>query len=114
MSLNKKVGQRMRMIRQSKGLKQGELAKNLNVQASLLSMYELGHREPPIKLLDIFCDYFDISLSQFFRFEQLYIDNEKKSQFDDILLQLQNLTGELEKKYFEKLNGKRIAEPIAG
>lgn len=109
-SLNKKIGQRIRMIRQSKGLKQGYLAKNLNLQSSLLSMYELGRREPPIKFLNIFCDYFHISLSQFFRFEVLNIEGESKSQLDEVLLKLQKIENELEEKYLEKINGKRIAE----
>lgn len=113
MLLNKKIGHRIRSIRQSNELKQGELAKILEIQPSLLSMYELGHREPPVKFLDEFCNYFEISLAQFFRFDDLNIDTKEKSQLDDVLLQLQNLTGELENRFFKKLAGEHIAKSIS-
>ena len=38
---------------------------------------------------------------------------KEKSQLDDVLLQLQNLTGELENRFFKKLAGEHIAKSIS-
>lgn len=64
--LRQQIGKRIKMIRVTSGLKQKDLAPELNMAPSLLSMYEQGAREPSISFLFAFLERFGMTLSQFF------------------------------------------------
>lgn len=54
-------GERLKNLRESKGLKQTELAEKLNLTSAALSQYEKGVREPNSEMLKKIADYFDVS-----------------------------------------------------
>jgi transcriptional regulator with XRE-family HTH domain len=66
MELKYEIGIRLKTIRNLSGRKQNELAKHLEVNSSLLSMFENGKREPSLSFIFEFCKYYDMSLDQFF------------------------------------------------
>ncbi len=100
MDLNKKIGQRIKIIRLLTETKQKELAKELNVQASLLSLYEQGKREPSISFLKSFCDYTDMSLAQFFTL--LEEPNKSKAGDEELFGLMKELTESVSN--LEKIN----------
>lgn len=56
------VGERITALRKKAGLSQDQLAKQLNVCASAIGMYEQGRREPSIKTLIALSQVFCVSL----------------------------------------------------
>ena len=49
-------------LRISKGLNQAELAKELNLSRSSISMYETGERNPSFEGLELIADYFNVDI----------------------------------------------------
>lgn len=56
------VGYRITALRKKAGLSQDQLAKQINVCASAIGMYEQGRREPSIKTLVALSQVFGVSL----------------------------------------------------
>ena len=56
------IGERLRMLRKKKGLRQKELAEILNIEKANISLYELGKSDPPDNIKVEIAKYFDISL----------------------------------------------------
>lgn len=54
-------GKRLKLLRENKGLTQKELAENLNINRSRLSLYELDEREPDQQLTIQIAAYFGVS-----------------------------------------------------
>jgi len=50
-------------LRRARGLTQAELAQQLGVSKSAVSMYERGNREPELELLQAMADFFQVSVS---------------------------------------------------
>ena len=55
------LGNRIKMLREEKGLKQEELAKMMSVSPSTIGMYEINKREPNNELILKLADYFNVS-----------------------------------------------------
>ena len=55
-------GRHLKMLRQSKGLTQRQLAKNIGASESGVQNYELGTRKPTYDMLIALADYFDVPL----------------------------------------------------
>lgn len=55
------IGQKLRKLRESKGLTQKELGRRLCVTAASVSMYELDSRRPSYEVLIRYVDVFNIS-----------------------------------------------------
>ena len=53
---------RLREIRKSRGISQLKLAMDMNTSQNTISRYETGEREPGIRELLFFADYFDVSV----------------------------------------------------
>lgn len=53
----------LRELRISNNLTQDQLAKNLNLGRSRISMYERGEREPDIETLELISDYFNVDMN---------------------------------------------------
>lgn len=53
---------RLRYLRNEKGLSQMELSKILNISKSSVNMYERGEREPGLKMLELIADTFNVDL----------------------------------------------------
>ena len=56
------VGERITVLRKRAKLSQEQLAKQLNVSASTIGMYEQGRREPSIRTLIALSQIFGVSL----------------------------------------------------
>lgn len=68
---------KIRNLRESYGLASSKLASELNVNVSTISAIETGKNFPSVQLLEKICNYFEISLAEFFS-----EDNITKSQSD--------------------------------
>lgn len=55
-------GERLKRLRQEKGLGQIQLAKELDVGKSIISMWELGKCEPTLSKLVVIAKFFDVSI----------------------------------------------------
>lgn len=55
------LNEKIKKLRTDSNLTQAELAKNINITRSALSLYELGKREPDTKTLIKIANYFDVS-----------------------------------------------------
>lgn len=52
----------LKTLRNSHGLTQGELAKQLKMSRSTIGMYESGAREPDFETLELIADYFNVDI----------------------------------------------------
>ena len=91
------LGTRLKMIRLYGQLKQKDLAKILNIPSPLLSMYEQGKREPSLAFLELFCNYFNISLSQLFAFHKSNASKNFSIEQKEIIDDLAKVLTQLEK-----------------
>lgn len=55
--------EKLKELRQQKGMTQSELAKLLNMQRSTLGMYETGKREPNFEILNMFANFFNVDMN---------------------------------------------------
>ena len=55
--------ERLRELRQNKGLSQSQLADALNISKSAIRMYELGKREPDLETLEGIADFFNVDIN---------------------------------------------------
>ncbi|WP_052263141.1 helix-turn-helix domain-containing protein [Clostridium tyrobutyricum] len=55
-------GDRLKELRESKNLKQSELANELGIGRTTLSHYELNNRQPDFNTLEKIANYFDVSI----------------------------------------------------
>jgi len=60
--VNNFFGERLRELRKESGLRQDELAENLNFARATISYYETGARIPDIQKISIIADFFDVSV----------------------------------------------------
>lgn len=97
MALRTMIGNRMKMIRVYANLKQKDLANSLGIPASILSLYEQGKREPTLTFISKFCEYFKISVSQFFASEHFESRERTESEIQRISSSLGTILSELEK-----------------
>lgn len=70
-----KFQRKLKELRKTNHLTQGELGKILGVGASTISMYENGERMPNYDMLETIADYFNVNMSTL-------IDNEEKLRED--------------------------------
>lgn len=59
--MSDKLGNRIKQLRQRADMTQLELARSLNVSSALISAYELGERNPSLKILTQLADVFQVS-----------------------------------------------------
>ena len=55
--------EKLAALRRERGLTQAELAAQLGISKSAVSMYERGNREPELELLESMADYFQVGVS---------------------------------------------------
>jgi transcriptional regulator with XRE-family HTH domain len=55
-------GEKLKKLREEKGLKQSELASILGIGRTTLSHYELNNREPDLDILNKIADFFNVSV----------------------------------------------------
>jgi len=107
MEFKELVGKRLKTIRLYGDYKQKDLAGLLKIKPSQLSLYEQGKREPSISFVKDFCDFFDMSLSHFFTFEENEnVDIRDESQ--KLIKDLNKIIIDLEKLEINRTKGKQI------
>lgn len=67
-------GERLKTLRNSKKLKQEELAQKINISKSAIGMYERNEREPSFEILEKLANYFEVST------DFLLTGSEKKNE----------------------------------
>ena len=60
-----KVPSALKSLREKHGLTQDELAKELNLSKSTISMYESGDRIPRLPTMELLADYFNVNIDVF-------------------------------------------------
>lgn len=55
-------GQRLKDLRNSRGISQNELSKHIRVSKSSVNMYERDEREPGFETLEAIADYFNVNM----------------------------------------------------
>ncbi len=53
--------QRLKELREDKGISQKELANTLNLRQQSISMWENGSRQPNYDMLETLCKYFEVT-----------------------------------------------------
>ncbi len=53
----------LKQLRESRGLTQRDLANQLQISKSAISMYENGEREPSFETLEAIADYFNVDMN---------------------------------------------------
>jgi transcriptional regulator with XRE-family HTH domain len=92
-----KLGKRLKIIRIATGVKQKDLAKELNIPAPLLSMYEKGSREPPLSFLNQFANHFQLPMSQLFSLlDEKY--GQENNEISALMKDMKSLLLNLEKE----------------
>ena len=71
------TGERIKSLREMKGLTVNKLANMAGLSQSFLRDIELGNKKPTVETLSLFCDALGISLSEFF--------NDEKSEINPCL-----------------------------
>ena len=66
----KRFGERVRELRQEKGLSQEELAFRAKVHRTYLGGIERGERNPALKNIKSIADALDVTLSELFSFQE--------------------------------------------
>jgi repressor LexA len=61
--MNMAFAEKLKELRQQKGMTQSELAKLLKMQRSTLGMYETGKREPNFETLNMFANFFNVDMN---------------------------------------------------
>ena len=84
MPFNEEVGVRLKTIRLYADIKQKDLAEQLLIPPTQLSMYETGKREPSLKFIHQFCSNFNISMSHFFDFHSP-LSQENQLNYKEVL-----------------------------
>lgn len=76
-----KIGTRMKNIRKQHGISQKDMAMKLELSNSTYSNYENGHREPPLDVIEHFCQVLSIDATGLL-FDNLYdiLKNQQKEQ----------------------------------
>ena len=61
---------RLRALREDRGMTQGQVARSLNVSASAVGMYEQGRRTPSLELVVAYADLFSVTTDYLLRGDQ--------------------------------------------
>ena len=104
------IGNRIKQLREEKGLKQEELAKEMSVSPSAIGMYETNKREPNNELTVKLANYFNVSTDYLLG----KCNNEKLEQsvalgFKDRLVLLRKELGLTQEEFAEKIGYTRTA-----
>ena len=85
------LGNAIKLVRTANGLKQGMLARKLNVSANYLSLIENGKREPSISFLKHLAKTLDVPVGIFFLWQDLDPTNvnQRGNQLRDLLTRLE-------------------------
>lgn len=100
------ISQRIKMLREKKGLSQRELAEIVSMSQQAIAKWEMGKAEPDIKMINKLADFFDVDVNYLFGNSDFPTSPRQKDLFmtaDDALriLASQNNLSERDKKELE-------------
>ena len=72
------IGNRIKELRNAKGLTQQSLARNIGISTSTIAMWEIGSREPNLESLDKLAQIFGITLGELVDPKSFH--NDKKNE----------------------------------
>jgi transcriptional regulator with XRE-family HTH domain len=88
----KKVGERIRLLRQQRGISQEQLAFKAGITPSYLGQIERGEKSPTIDSLDKVATALNVTLEELFSFEYAHPDNVDQQIMKKIAFQLHGRT----------------------
>lgn len=94
-----KIGNRVKQLRQDKGISQEELALTANLNKSFVGQIERGKKNATVKTIEKICLALNVTLHEFFSFELDEIDIPS-----DSLIKISAL--------FKNLNDKQISQVV--
>lgn len=89
---------KIKNLRESAGLSSSKLSSELGMTSSTISAIEIGKNLPSLQLLEKICDYFEISLSDFFAEEGKDKNKSDLSDEERYILKLWNSSDENAKR----------------
>ena len=92
--ITEKFGERIRQIRNLRGISQEQLALKAQVNVSFLGQIERGNKKPTIDTIDKLLNALDISFKDFFDFEGLTIQSVDFSVINKIIYELKTRSTE--------------------
>lgn len=69
---------RLKELRASRGLTQYDLARELNLAKSSISMYENGKRKPSFEVLEVIADYFNVNMDTLYSSAPVFVPSLKR------------------------------------
>lgn len=69
---------RLKELRASRGLTQDDLARELNIVKSSISMYENGKRKPSFEVLEAIADYFNVNMDTLYSSAPVFVPSLKR------------------------------------
>lgn len=69
---------RLKDLRMSRGLTQDDLARELNLVKSSISMYENGKRKPSFEVLEAIADYFNVNMDTLYSSAPVFVPSLKR------------------------------------
>ena len=102
-----KTGERIKYLRQKKGITVNKLANIAGISQSYLRDIELGVKTPTVEYLSYICDALEITLSSFFDTEQttlLETDGEQPVSLESVIKKLTPYQKEKLKDFLNSLN----------
>jgi len=94
LNFNKKLGLRIRELRLSRSMKQGELADALNMERSNLTRIESGKQRPNYENLEKLAEILNVEIKELFDFEH------KKTK-EELITSIINILNDLNEKEIE-------------
>jgi transcriptional regulator with XRE-family HTH domain len=91
--MNKLFSKRLKELRKEKKLSQEKFGELMNIHHRTISYYEAGERIPSPETLELFADFFDVSLDYL-----MGRTNIRNYQFYNDLISLENLSSEAQKE----------------
>lgn len=70
---------RLKELRVSRGLTQDDLARELNLVKSSISMYENGKRKPSFEVLEAIADYFNVNMDTLYSSAPVFVPSLKRA-----------------------------------
>lgn len=99
-------GDRLKELRESKHLKQSDLAKELGIGRTTLSNYELNNREPDFNILKKIANYFNVSTDYLLgNSTKKYLDevDQLEQEFEELRDKMKNISPSKRKKILKMI-----------
>jgi transcriptional regulator with XRE-family HTH domain len=103
------LGNAIKLVRTASGIKQGVLAKNLDISANYLSLIENGKREPSISFLRRLASELGVPVGIFFLWQEIDPIKSRQSGLDNLRKLLTRLEAVYLRGRRQKARGRKKA-----